>query len=117
MQEVTVKTADLQERLQQNRANHRGQYEKAIAGWTKEVIQLLQDDIKALQGGAKRRLTVCDPMPHDHTADYDRVIEMLKMSIDIHQTIDEATFRQYVMDDWQWKQVWTASTAKYLSGG
>lgn len=116
MKQVTVRRDELKAKIQANRATHRAQYEKAIEGWAQEVTQLLQDDIDALRRGVRRRLTATDPMPTDHTQDYDRVLAMLEMSIDDTQTLDEQTFRQYVLDDWQWKSNWVASNSKYNIG-
>lgn len=116
MQYVKVRTERLKERLRANRETHQQQFQIAVDGWAKEVTQLMQADIEALQTGERRKLTALDSMPADHTADYDVVLEMLEMSVDEIQTLDLVTFRQYVLDDWTWKGHWSVSTAKYLSG-
>jgi len=116
VKEVRVRTDALRERLAANRKAHLEQFSIAVDGWAKEVTQLMQADIESLQAGKRRKLTVLDAMPDDHTADYDRVLEMLAMSVDEFQTLDLVTFRQYVLDDWTWKGHWSVSTAKYLSG-
>lgn len=116
MKEVRVKTTDLKTRLEVNRNAHSAQFGVAMDGWAKEVAQLMRADIEAIERGERRRLTALDPMPENHAPDYDRVLEMLEMSVDEHQTLDIGTFRQYVLDDWSWKERWTVSTAKYLSG-
>lgn len=116
MRQVTVRTDELKVRLKANRATHRAQYEKAIEGWARECLQTLQQDIDALRNGVRRRLTLMDPMPEDHTADYDCVLAMLEMSVDENQVLEHAVFRQYVLDDWQWKHNWVASNSKYNIG-
>jgi hypothetical protein len=50
----------------------------------------------------------------DQTKDYDRVIRMLEMTVDEIITIGAVEFQQYVMDDWTWKEQFTASNSAYL---
>lgn len=113
MKEVRVSTETLKGRVAANREFHQKQFLIAREGWVKEVIQVMKADIADLESGERRKLTVPDPLPEDHTVDYDRVLEMLEMSVDEHQTMDIPTFRQYVLDDWSWKGHWVASTSKY----
>jgi hypothetical protein len=116
MKEVRVRTEQLKERITTNRDTHAREFAEAVDGWAKEVAQLMRADIAAIEAGERRKLTILDSIPDNHTADYDRVLEMLDMSVDEFQTLDMETFRQYVMDDWSWKARWSVSTAKYLSG-
>ncbi len=116
MKDVRVNTEKLKERVAANREMHQKEFLSALEGWAKEVTRLMQADIAALDAGERRRLTSLDPMPDNHTGDYDRVLEMLEMSVDEIQTMDMPTFRQYVLDDWSWKGHWVASTSKYNSG-
>lgn len=113
MKQVRILTTKLKDALSLNREAHRAEYQKAVEGWAREAAQLLRGDLDMLETGARRKLTVIDPMPKDHIRDYDRVLQMLDMSEDASQTLDEETFRQYVMDDWSWKVSWVSSTAKY----
>ncbi len=114
MREVKVRKEELIEKVRANRDRHRSQYEKAIEGWAREALQVMEADVQALKAHTRRYLTPIDQPPQDHTIDYDRVIPMITMSVDDTITLDAATFRQYVLDDWNWKDSWAATTAKYL---
>ncbi len=114
MHQVKVETSQLLDKLQSNRAQHRGQFDKAIRGWRAETRQRLVDALVELEAGTRFLAIETDPPPEDHTRDYDRVIEMVTMSVDKQVTLDQMTFRQYVMDDWQWKEAWATSNSKYL---
>lgn len=117
MREVKVKRDAVLERVRSNRLQHRGQYEKAFAGWRREAIAVQEENIQALKSGARRFVISVDSAPEDHTKDYDQVVEMMTMSVDDTLTLDNATFRQYVLDDWHWKDSWTVSNSKYMPQG
>lgn len=114
MHEVTVKRLKLLDAIRKNRKGHRAEFEKAIVGYRKAAIS----EIEAMLSDAKnniriaRRLTLIEP--EDHTADYDRVIMMLEMSIEPNIRLSSDVFRQYVMDEWAWMNQFKTSTASYL---
>lgn len=113
MKQVRVLTTSLKKRVSLNREAHRAEYHKAVEGWARESAGLLRKDLDMLETGERRKLTVIDPLPKDHLGDYDRALEMIDMSIDESQLLDEDEFRHYVMDDWTWKVNWVSSTSKY----
>jgi hypothetical protein len=53
--------------------------------------------------------------PDDHTDDYDDVIDMLGMALDDKIELTQPQFKQYVKDDWGWKQSWTTSNTAYIA--
>jgi hypothetical protein len=52
--------------------------------------------------------------PADHTADYDRAIQMLELSVDDVITLTTADFANLVQDQWMWTQQWARSTSHYV---
>lgn len=54
------------------------------------------------------------PSPENHQDDYDRAIDMLKMSVSETIELSAQEFDQLVRDNWQWKQEFlrTANTYK-----
>lgn len=52
--------------------------------------------------------------PEDHSRDYDRAISMMASSIyeDVRLTVNE--FESYVLNNWEWKQSFIASTSFYF---
>jgi hypothetical protein len=114
MREVKVPKQKLQEKVKANRDQHRGQYEKAIKGWRREAMRICQTAIEECEKGSLVTRIITEAPPQDHTKDYDRVLAMLEMSVDTELTLDQQTFRQYALDDWQWKEEWVGSNSKYL---
>ncbi len=113
---IVIKKDDLLAQLYTNRAEHRSIFVKAIERYRIVAVEMLQkriDDIKAVKS---TDTYVHLPVPEDHTDDYDRAIRMLER----HQldTVDltEATYRQFMDDDWDWKERWAGTTASYVSG-
>lgn len=100
--------------ITENRAAHRDLFERALEGYRQQAIERLERTIGDLRSGKKQSLMISMPMPQDHTADYDRVIRSLEMTIDPVITLEERDFAMYVMDQWDWKDQFIGSTAQYL---
>lgn len=109
MQTVSVKKAELLAIVQTNRDQHRAAFEKAFAGYQKECMEVLQNNLDALLKDSKHIVVFFEQPPADHTDDYDRVIAMLKMSVDENIELTNLDFAKYVQDDWDWKD----SNSKY----
>ena len=114
MQTVTVNKLSLIDIITKNRDGHSDRYEKAWAGYRKEAIETLEDHLSALKDGKRIAHVRMDSAPTDHTEDYDRVLEMLNMSVDDTIELSNGEFQQYVQDDWNWSQMWNVSNTKYL---
>lgn len=113
MEKVTVKKSVLLEKLQANRADHRGIFEEALDGYRDAALEILEGHIERVRQGKVEQIFVSLPMPEDHTKDYDRAIGMIEMSVDEEITLSEADFASYVQDDWRWKQQFLASNSTY----
>ena len=110
MDYVTVKRLDLLTRVKKNRGAHRDLFLKAQKGYRKAVIKELDQMLQEAKEGKPIRRAIQLPEPEDHTADYDRVIDMLEMSIHSTIQIAEHEFDQYVRDNWEWKAMATSTT-------
>lgn len=117
MHSVKVKTAELLAKLEANRAEHKGLFEQAQAKYRDRVIEELDAMLAAAKKGDSLRTQVRLVAPEDHTADYDRVIAMLEMSVDAEVTLDAASFQQYVLNQWAWFARAMALNTTYSSGG
>ena len=115
--QVTVKKTVLLEKLRANRAVHRETFLEAQKGYRAEVIKRLDSMLEDARNNKRIRTNVELVAPMDCTADYDRVIAMLEMSVKDEITISETHFRQFVLDEWTWKGQFTASNARYLNKG
>ncbi len=99
--------------LKKNRDQHREIFEEACEGYQKRMIAHLQ----TMLNDVKRRASVSHhigmSIPIDQTPDYDRAIRMLDMCVDDVIELNEQTFANYVMDDWNWTNNFLASNTRY----
>lgn len=114
MKEVKIDRDLLQKIIQTNREQHKGQFEKAFAGYRVACIKALEENLAAFKGNKLQRIAIYEQPPEEHTKDYDRVLKMIAMSVDDHITLTAQEFGQYVLDDWNWKESWTVSNSKYM---
>lgn len=114
MHEVTVKTADLLEKVKENRGGHRAIFDQAIEVYRQRAIDEIERILDDAKNGRKIIRAIGLIEPKDYTKEYDRAIAMLEMTVDEEITISAQDFAQFVMDDWAWKEQFTTSTAAYL---
>jgi len=100
---VRVNKGFLLEKLRENKDSHRRMFEEALEGWHEEVLKTLKETIKRVKADKQYNPRWYLPMPTDHTADYDRVIELIEASLDEEFVLSETEFNQFVRDDWGWK--------------
>ena len=115
MNEVRVLRTALLEKLERNRSGHRDVFEKAQVKYREQVIEELDQMLSDAKLGRKIKRYVLLPEPEDHTNDYDRVIAMLKMSVEDEIKLSELDFGRYVLDHWEWEAHFASNTRSYLS--
>jgi hypothetical protein len=113
MENVTASKAEVLKALRANRDAHRGIFEEAVAGYRDEVTRQLEDFLDRIKSGQRMRIYLDLPEPLDHTKDYDRAIKMIELSVNDTIELSEMDVKQYVMDDWVWKQQFLASNSSY----
>lgn len=116
MDEVRVKRDKLREKLEKNRASHHEQWQRAIEGFKRVVMETMRTNLAHFEAGRVQRVYISEAPPEEHTRDYDVALSMLDMSVDDEVTLSTERFRNLVLDDWKWKPAWIESTSKYLSG-
>jgi hypothetical protein len=116
MDEVKVKVAALRERVQHNRDQHRAVFEKALEVYKERLLAHLELKVEQVKKGERIEHYIALPVPEDHTKDYDRILNMLDLSVDDEVTITQREFAMYVMDDWAWKESFYSNTVSYTEG-
>lgn len=111
----TVDVERLKAVVEQNRARHSAAYEKAKAGYVKITTEQLKGHIERLANGELLEATYIPAPPEDHTKDYDNAIEMLRWTNEKTIELDQKQFRQYVQDDWGWREQWLLSNTAYVT--
>lgn len=115
MEKVLVKKLDLRAKILINRNKHWDVFLKALKVYEEQAIIAFQNRIEALRNGEIVDSYLRLERPQDHTRDYERVLQMLDMSVDDEIELSENDFGRYVMDDWEWSQGFIANTSSYLS--
>ena len=113
---VTVPRAELLDKLHANRAAHVQAYQAAMDGYVKATVKELETKLERVKAGKDIDPYLKNSEPANHTEDYDDVIAMLTMAGDDIIELSQGLFKQYVQDDWGWKQAWIGSNSAYLPG-
>lgn len=116
METITVSVASLLDRVKANRDAHRALFLKAQDGFRERVIEELDEMLKRARDGGEMRLQVGLVAPQDHTAEYDRAIDMLSMHTRETIDIDQQKFAQLVRNEWAWFRAATHTNTLYASG-
>lgn len=114
---------DVLARVEANREQHEKDYNDAIKGYWIELaekLEELRDQLARSLAQAKNeenpdRLSFAIHLrkPQHYLDDYDRVIDMLKLTTEESIKLDESQYRQYVRDEWDWKQEFTQTNVAY----
>jgi hypothetical protein len=104
----------LKAKLRENRDSHHDQFEKAWQGYCKMVRAELEHKLERIKAGKPIDRYLGHTPPEDHTGDYDDVIAMLEMMLDESIELTQGQFKQYVQDDWGWKEQWVTSNTAYM---
>ena len=112
--QTKMNKSDLASIIEANKVKHKESYEKAFAGFKATVEKALQTNLENIKKGKKINVYVNEAVPVDHTEDYDRALDMITHNIDSYVILNAEDYSRYVQDNWQWKQQWNTSNAKYI---
>lgn len=117
MRQIKVDKAKLLKIIKKNRAEHGGAFEEAQKTYREVAIKAMDEQMRlAREGGPfQLRVLVSLEAPQNHTADYDRSIQMLEMSVEQEIVVSEQEFQQYVQDIWGWSRDWATNTSNYVN--
>lgn len=116
MKSINVKREELLDALRANRQKHATEAQEAKAGYLIQVEKGLRKALRDLKSG-KITTTLNLHAPIDNTADYDRAIKMMEMSVDENIELNEQEFRQYVQDEWSWRAAAALLNSTYAAVG
>jgi hypothetical protein len=125
MKSVNINRQILLAKMSENRDKHAADYTEAVVDYKIAVRKMLQKNIDLMSdvGSSSHMAEYEDAQreinrptaPRNFIKDYDRVIAMLKASIDDTITLDATEFSQYFQDEWHWKNDFARSTAMLKS--
>jgi len=112
---ITVNKADLIEKIQANRGEHRSMFIKAQERYRDAMIAELDQALQDARDGKKIRRAFTLPVPEDHTQDFDTALEMLEWEQGDTIKLDQHDFLRYVQNRWEWQASFAANTQSYLA--
>lgn len=117
MKQVIVNKAELLVILKKNKAEHREVFLEAQKKFREVVIEELDAQLKAARDGQPVMLERFTRLiqPQDYTAQYERAIRMLEMSVHTTVEINDREFQNFVEDVWDWSRDWAVSNSNYVN--
>ncbi len=116
MKTVTIKKAKLLGIITKNRTKHRAIFLEALDGWKAECIkEIARIHELAKADKINKSLVINLQKPEDHTREYDRATEMLKLEVSDKVVLSQEEFAHLVQDDWDWKRHFLVSNSRYSS--
>lgn len=117
MRTVNIKRERLLEKLTHNRDRHNVRYEEAYEAYKSKAIEALGLAFHNAHGNGIIRTNLHFVVPQNHIHEYDKIIQMVEMSVDHVLELDDREFDQYVMDNWEWVSTFNASATTYMGSG
>jgi hypothetical protein len=116
LESVTMERTKLIEIVKRNRDNHLAAFTEAMEEYRLRYRARLIALLGLTEGPDKTGCKFEDVnmrQPRSHCADYDRALSMLDHSVDGDIPVDERTFRQLVLDEWEWRHDFESTNALY----
>ncbi len=113
MNTIKVKKDELRATVTANHASHKNIFEAVSRMYRDRCIEELGRRLDAARSGGKFNPFLNLQPPQDHSDDYLRILKQLEMSVEDTITLTDGEFAQYVMDDWNWKGLFTSTNAFY----
>lgn len=122
--EFTYDKKTLIEKLKSNRDNHQRNYETAMNKYREKLAEEMEEfkknintEIEKVLSGERHSITWHSslPKPESYAEHYDEAIAMFEACKEGEIRLKRKMFQQLVMDRWDWKRAWTASTMSYVA--
>ncbi len=114
---ITVKKADLLERVRANRESHAKAYIEAMDGYKIALRETIEAALKRVNDGdlfEDEGGSIGLPLkPESHEADYARVIDALEMATEETFDLPIDEFARYARDEWSWKARFAQTVSTY----
>lgn len=111
--EVFCNTADVLNKVKENRTEHAQIVEEARKGFIEKAKALLEEKLSLLKEGKLTTLQVNLSPPQNYTAEYDTIIQMLSMHTEKEITLGADEVRMFIEDRWDWTEAFLATNSAY----
>ena len=118
MHSVNLNKNELLNIVRKNLDKHVAEFAEAVEDYKTAVLKIAQDNLKLAKKADLdifKQIKSVPAAPTSYEDNYKRAIRMLELSVDEIIELDDAVFNQLVLDEWAWKQSFTASNMAYKS--
>jgi hypothetical protein len=118
MRDVKINRDELLTIVRANKEKHIADYDASVIDFRAAVLKITKQNLKLAQSDDVAEIAKIRPipmMPTSYADSYTRAIRMLELSVEDVIEVDATTFNQLVLDEWQWKQQFTAMSSTYKS--
>ena len=113
---IAVDTSALIESLTENRAEHERLYNEAQDKYRALIIEAMDRRLSRIKSGGEIKVYFGDIIaPKSFLESFDTALAMLKWHIGEQISLGQDDFERYVLDNWEWKQQFAASTGTYTT--
>ena len=116
MRDVKINKTELLDIVRVNKEKHIKEFAEAVEDFKKAALNIAESNLKLAQTADTdqiARFKALPSKPVSYEDSYTRAIRMLELSVDEVIEVEEHIFNQLVLDEWQWKQNFVASSALY----
>ena len=116
MKNVTINKLELLKIVNNNMVKHIAEYKEAVEDYLQAVFKICKEnfDIADTFDITSTYKTI-PGKPISYADSYNKAIRMLELSVDDVIILSETEFDQLVMDEWNWKQSFVATSSFYKS--
>ena len=119
MNAIKMNRVELLGIVRENMTKHSAEYLEAVEDYKKLVLQLATDNLKLAKTQTLvefAKIKTLPSKPNSYESSYKRAVRMLELSVEDVIEVEEDVFNQLVLDEWSWKNSFTASNTLYKTG-
>lgn len=115
MNSVKMNRIELLNIVRENKEKHIKEYVESVEDYKVAVIKITQANAKMAKTADldQFKFKTIPSKPTSYEDNYTRAIRMLELSVEDTIDVEEHIFNQLVLDEWGWKQQFTAMSASY----
>jgi len=116
MKSVKINKDELLGIIKNNRSKHIDEFVEAVEDYKSLVLFIAKNNLKLAKSANLdqfKDMKYTPAAPKSYENSYDKAIRMLELSVEDVIEIDDTTFNQLVLDDWNWKDNFISSNFLY----
>lgn len=112
---IKLKPSELVELVKVNQNKFTENYKIALDGYFEELNTYANTLKKCVKDKTLPSRLYPPQIPTNHINDYATVVSMIEADKSDLIEISQQDYQKYVLDQWEWKDVWELSNSKYLT--